>query len=202
MGRKSLRIAVVLCALLGSDVAAHLHFQESAQAAELYASMTLNYALGESFSHKLADGVEDRLRTVFEPTGDIIEHLHFRVWVFSRVKELSVVRRDPRDYGPWEAEDDFYTEEAADDGSLTQWSERYFIVHSWAPIGEQILSMQAGDSVRVNEYDVQLEGVFDYPRDGYLDEIEEIVGTDDNVVVLQTCEPDQYYYRIVYGHAR
>ncbi|MDO4405229.1 MAG: hypothetical protein Q4C09_09355 [Atopobiaceae bacterium] len=120
-----------------------------------------------------------------------------RAYALTRVHELTYVERDPVAFGPWEARREYGTEEASDDGSLTEWALEYYIAHDWSSYGEQILQMIPGDEVTINGITMRVEGLFDYPDDGYLDEIWELVGYDK--VVLQTCEPENDYYRIIYG---
>ena len=114
------------------------------------------------------------------------------------VVKVQVVAREPRDFGSWPAHDDFYADEAPDDGSIAQWSEHYYVTHNWSEYGKQILTMREGDTVEVGGVRMQVDGAFDYPNDGKLGQILSVVG--DDAVVLQTCDDGIDLTRIVYGH--
>ncbi len=138
------------------------------------------------------------------PAGRIATHVldfgvssWFHTYSTSRVIEIPLPEREPQAFGPWTAEADFGTTDARDDGSLTEWDVHYYITHDWSEYGKQILSMTIGDSVSVNDMTVQVEGVFEYPKDSYYNEVMEVTGKD--AIVFQTCVPNSDTNRIVYG---
>ncbi len=100
-------------------------------------------------------------------------------------------------YDGWTAQPDFWAEEARDDGSLTEWADHYYISHWWSDYGQQTLAMRPGDRLSVNGRSIVVQGVFDYPKDSFYEEVMHLLGT--KAVVLQTCIPDSTYNRIVYG---
>lgn len=120
-----------------------------------------------------------------------------RTYALSRVHTISYEAREPAAYGPWVAPEELEATEANDDGLLTKWSENYYIAHDWSEYGPQIASMVPGDTVAVNGQTITVKGVFDYPREAYLDEIRVLVGY--GAAVLQTCETGTDLNRIVYG---
>lgn len=122
----------------------------------------------------------------------------YHALVVRRVKDVNVVVRAPLAFGPWQARDDFDAEEASDAGEITQWLLDYFITHDWSAYGQQILAMQPGDRLTLNGRTMLVDGVYDYPKDAVVGEVLEMTG--ETAVVLQTCEPDTDYNRIVYGH--
>ncbi len=121
----------------------------------------------------------------------------YRTYVEGRIVEVVPADCEPATFGPWYAEKDYHATDARADGSLTEWDNNYFITHEWSPIGQQILSLIPGDVVTVNGMDVQIEGIFNYPKDSVYNEITMITG--DDSVVFQTCYPDSNYNRIAYG---
>ncbi len=121
----------------------------------------------------------------------------YHAYVAPRVVEVEPEPREATSFGPWTAEKEYLTEDARNDGSLTEWYDNYYITHDWSDIGQQILSLIPGDHVVVNGRELRIEGIFNYPKDSYYDEIIHLVGS--NKVVLQTCYPDSEYNRIVYG---
>ena len=122
----------------------------------------------------------------------------WRAYVLSRVVEVTLPVHEAAYYGPWDAPRDFEATEASSTGLITEWDRDYFITHDWSEYGQQILTMLPGDVVSINGRPVRVEGVFDYPKDAYLDEIRELCGMD--TTVIQTCEPASDLNRIVYGH--
>lgn len=124
----------------------------------------------------------------------------FVAYVNSRVVEVIPTGRAPLVLGPWEAEEDYHATDASSDGSLTTWADDYYITHDWSEIGQEILSIEPGDTVLVNGTTVLIEDTFNYPKDSYYDEIQELVGAD--AVVFQTCYPDSDYNRIAWGVRR
>ena len=124
-------------------------------------------------------------------------YLCYHDYVMSRVVELEFPNEEPMSFGPWKAHEEYGAEDAAEDGSLTEWAPKYYITHDWSDYGKQILTMIPRDTVRINDVSFVVEGAFDYPKDGYLEEIRDIVGNE--VVVIQTCEPQSSLNRIVYG---
>ncbi|MBR3326442.1 MAG: hypothetical protein IKG22_03870 [Atopobiaceae bacterium] len=100
-------------------------------------------------------------------------------------------------FGPWSATQDYGATEARDDGSLTEWAERYYITHHWSEYGQLIRSMVPGDVVTVNGQTVVVERVCDYPRDSVYEEIATLAG--DAPVILQTCEPNTNLNRMVFA---
>lgn len=124
------------------------------------------------------------------------------VWfdAYAKSRALPVVpnEREAIAFGPWTAEKDYGATDARADGSLTEWADNYYITHSWSEYGQQILTMQPGDSVLVNGRHITVEGAFDYPKAGFYNEIMQVTGQD--ALVLQTCFPNSNRNRIVYGH--
>lgn len=114
----------------------------------------------------------------------------------SRLRTVMVVPHSPRAYGPWYAEWNPSLDEAPSDGSLAEWDYYYYITHSWSDYGLDILDMQPGDTVTINDKTITIEGIFDYPKQSILDEIIVLVG---DATAFQTCVPDEDYNRIVYG---
>lgn len=121
----------------------------------------------------------------------------FDSYCLARIREVPLTGREPMSFGPWSAMEDYGTEDADSDGRLTEWADHYYITHDWSDYGTQILSMEPGDAVQVNEDAIVVERVFDYPKDSYYEEVMRIIGSD--AVVFQTCYPDSDYNRIVYG---
>ena len=115
----------------------------------------------------------------------------------SRIIELELWDREPQAYGPWTARLEEGTEDAASDGALTQWAENYFIAHDWSDYGQEILTMQPGDIVTVNDRTFTVERVFNYPKASFYEEVKRIAG--DDAIIFQTCYPDSVENRIVYG---
>lgn len=124
-----------------------------------------------------------------------LDALH--TYALARVQTISYDAREPVSYGPWEAPEELDATEANDEGLLTKWSENYYIAHDWSQYGPQITSIVPGDTVVVNGQTITVKGVFDYPREAYLDEIRVLVGY--SAAVLQTCETGTDLNRIVYG---
>lgn len=166
--------------------------------AEPAATQTSEEPTFAPFSESLTRDVSDSANEFFSQALASCVESGLRAYAEERVVEVHVSGRDPVAFGPWYAEQDYYATDARDDGSLTEWSDDYFIAHEWSDYGRQILSFEPGDSVTVNGRHVVLEGVFNYPKDSYYDEIELLVGPD--AVVFQTCYPDSEYNRIAYGH--
>ena len=121
----------------------------------------------------------------------------YQSYLASRIVRLAFPEREPLGFGPWDAREEYGTADAAEDGSLTEWAWQYFITHDWSDYGQQILTMEPQDIVTINGLTFEVEDAFDYPKDGYLEEVRDIVGED--VVVIQTCEPSSTLNRIVYG---
>lgn len=150
------------------------------------------------FSSELQDGID---RMASEQTDAALQACFERglhVYAVSRVVDVTPDGREPSAFGPWTAQSDYLTEDASEDGSLTQWYDNYYITHEWSSTGVQILSLIPGDTVEVNGQLVTIEGIFNYPKDSYYDEIMTLVGSDS--VVFQTCYPDSTYNRIAWGH--
>ena len=123
----------------------------------------------------------------------------FSDYAHSRVTELSFPDRTLATFGPWSAWSDHGARDAAADGSLTEWAERYYITHDWSSYGQQILTMIPGDVVTVNGNTFVVDGCFEYPKSSFLNEVRAICGQD--TYVLQTCVPAADRNRIVFGHA-
>ena len=121
----------------------------------------------------------------------------FSAYVASRVIEVTPGRTETTSFGPWTAEKEYGTTDAREDGSLTEWADNYYITHEWSPFGQQILSFVPGDTVTVNGHTVRIERIFNYPKQSFSDEIEEISGP--GVVVFQTCYPNSDENRIAFG---
>lgn len=121
----------------------------------------------------------------------------FHKLAVSRVIPMGYEQRENLSFGPWEAPRAIGADKASDEGLLTEWAPRYYITHDWSEYGQQIRQMIPGDAVVINGRGILISDIFDYPREGYLEEIREVVGPD--VIVLQTCEPDTPNNRIVYG---
>ena len=114
----------------------------------------------------------------------------------SRQRGVPQSSREAREFGPWTAAWEPDLTEAPEDGSLAEWDTLYYVTHSWSAFGQDILGMQPGDTVTVNEQTVLVEGIFDYPKESILNEIILLVG---DATVFQTCVPGEDYNRIVYG---
>lgn len=114
----------------------------------------------------------------------------------AKLQTVMVVPREPLAFGPWTAAWDPDLEEGPPDGSLAEWDVDYYITHNWSSYGVDILDMQPGDTVTVNDVTIEVEGIFDYPKQSILDEVIALVG---DATVLQTCVPGVDYNRIVYG---
>ena len=125
-------------------------------------------------------------------------HQQFRDYVLGRVVELTYTVREAWVFEGWEATEDFDATEASDEGLLTKWEKEWYITHEWSWYGQNILTLLPNDVVYINGEAIVVEGMFDYPKESYSDEIHEIVGRDR--VVIQTCEPNSDLNRIVYGH--
>ncbi|MBQ9007419.1 MAG: hypothetical protein IJ092_13780 [Atopobiaceae bacterium] len=113
-----------------------------------------------------------------------------------RLQTVQVVPRSPQAFGPWSAEWNPDLVDAPSDGSLAEWDVCYYVTHSWSGYGLEILDMQPGDTVTINDQTILIEGIFDYPKQSILDEIIVLVG---DATVFQTCVPGADYNRIVYG---
>lgn len=115
----------------------------------------------------------------------------------SRVVEMDLVNRDPVLFSAWVAYEDLGAPEADPNGLLTLWDDDYYVTHTWSYYGVRILTMVPGDNVEINDRVIEVQGVFDYPKQAYNDELRALLGTD--VVIIQTCEPNSDLNRIVYG---
>lgn len=115
----------------------------------------------------------------------------------SRVVPMSPADREPVLFSAWVAYEDLGAPEADPDGRLTLWDDDYFITHTWSYYGKRILTMIPGDNVEINDRLINVQGIFDYPKEAYHDELRALVGQD--TVIIQTCEPDSNLNRIVYG---
>lgn len=124
-------------------------------------------------------------------------HQQFHEYVQGRVVAMDVSARLPQLFENWEATDDFGATEASPDGLLTQWEEGWYVTHEWSWYGRQILELVPGDVVVINGQAFKVEGLFDYPKESFSDEIHELLGYD--YVILQTCEPASELNRIVWG---
>lgn len=122
----------------------------------------------------------------------------FGVYARSRITELTFPDTEVATFGPWKAVPDYGAADAKADGSLTEWAENYYITHDWSDYGKQILTMIPGDTVTVNGHTFVVEGVFEYPKASFLNEVRQITG--DDTIILQTCVPNQDRNRIVFGH--
>ncbi len=100
-------------------------------------------------------------------------------------------------YGPWTAPADFGATDARADGSITEWADHYYITHDWSEFGQQILGMRPGDRVTINGTTMVVQGILDYPKDSFYEEITRIA--DNATLILQTCIPGEDYNRIVFG---
>ena len=129
--------------------------------------------------------------------GKRVFESELREYALGRVVSLSYTSQESMVFDGWVAYDDLDGTEASPDGLLTQWAEGYYVTHDWSEYGQQIRQMIPGDAVVINGRGILVSDIFDYPREGYLEEIREVVGPD--VIVLQTCEPDTPNNRIVYG---
>lgn len=117
-------------------------------------------------------------------------------YAVSRIVPMTYEERENVSFGPWVAPRDIGATDANEDGLITEWAERYYVTHDWSEYGQQIRQMIPGDALAINGNGVLVVDIFDYPRDAYLEEIREIVGSD--AVVLQTCEPGTPNNRIVW----
>lgn len=121
----------------------------------------------------------------------------YDAYTASRIIEIQLNDREPVDFGSWSARREYGAEDAASDGALTEWAESYFVTHDWSTYGQDILSMQPGDTVSVNGHQVTIQRIFNYPKDGYYEEIMNLAG--EGMLVFQTCYPDSSFNRIAYG---
>ena len=121
----------------------------------------------------------------------------YDAYTASRIVELQLNDREPVDFGSWTARREFGAEDAASDGALTEWADDYFVTHDWSDYGQDILCMQPGDTVSINGKPITIQRIFNYPKDGFYEEIMNIA--DDDVLILQTCYPDSTFNRIAYG---
>ena len=92
----------------------------------------------------------------------------------------------------------FDSEAAPDDGAVGLWAEGYYIVHSYAPEGQAVLSMQEGDAFEIDGVTHEVEGVLTISQFAQLGEVYEAAGSD-RYTFLQTCVPDSDWVRVVYG---
>ncbi len=133
-----------------------------------------------------------------------------RLWTYSQVYDAYVHSRvipiPARDgqlfaFGPWEAERDEHATEASNEGLLTEWQDNYYIAHDWTDYGQTILMITPGDTVTVNGREVTIEGIFEYPKLAYDEEIRWVTGQkrDEDIVILQTCVPESERNRFAYG---
>ena len=152
-----------------------------------------------SFGPELAQGLATKSNTFGQAALGTCIREWFSAYVTFRIVPVEPQQRDPESFGPWFAEKDYGTTDAREDGSLTEWADNYYITHDWSEIGQQILALTLGDTVTINGRSMRVEGIFNYPKDSYFDEITEIIGFD--VVGLQTCYPSSDYNRVVYGPA-
>ena len=152
-----------------------------------------------SFGPQLAQGLATNANTFGDNALETCLSRWFSAYVASRVVPIDPTDRDSQSFGPWLAQKDYGTTDASEDGSLTEWADNYYITHDWSDIGQQILTLIPGDTVTINGRSMRVEGIFNYPKDSYYDEITELIGT--NVIGLQTCYPSSDYNRVVYGTA-
>lgn len=120
----------------------------------------------------------------------------FQEYVTSRVVPVEPTPREPLAFGPWYAEKDYSATDARQDGSITEWADNYYITHDWSDYGKQILSFIPGDTVRINDRLVRVDGLFNYPKASFYEEVVAVTGSD--CVVFQTCFPDSTYNRVVF----
>lgn len=120
----------------------------------------------------------------------------FHEYVTSRIVPIEYTVREPIAFGPWYAEKDYSTKDARDDGSITEWADNYYITHDWSNYGQQILSFIPGDTVTINDRTVRVDGLFNYPKASFYEEVVAITGSE--CVVFQTCYPDSEYNRVVF----
>ncbi|MBR2683621.1 MAG: hypothetical protein IKE22_10205 [Atopobiaceae bacterium] len=151
-----------------------------------------------AFSTRLITWAAQRPITPLAVTTHELADPWFHDYVTSRIYVVTLPAHDPLIFGPWFAEDDYDATEAPDDGSIVQWDDGYLITHYWSDYGQAIRTLLPGDYVTINGVTVQIEGVFDYPRDAILAEVLEATGWD--AIVFQTCEPDTNLNRIAYGY--
>lgn len=124
----------------------------------------------------------------------------FDTYARSRVVEVATdLTRARVAVGPWEAAADYGATDAREDGTMTEWASRYYIAHDWSDYGQQILALSIGDTFCVNGVTVEVDGVFNYPKASFLNEVRCVCG--DDSYILQTCLPGADLNRIVFGHA-
>lgn len=164
--------------------------------------------LGSSHDEPVVVGdvdVEER-EIAYVPSGSchrsgnasyVVAHRMFRDYVLGRVVPITLTYEANQSYGPWNAVKDYEAVEASNEGLLTEWDDEYFITHDWSEYGQQIRTMVPGDTVTINGRQITVKDVFDYPKDAYLGEIRELIGSDS--LIMQTCEPNSDLNRIVYG---
>ncbi len=147
---------------------------------------------------------EEMASVVSEAEGQIYDNTFYAwydAYTQSRIVPLILNDRESLRYGPWEARPEKGTVDASSDGALTEWATNYYIAHDWSDYGQEILTMQPGDEAEVNGKTFTVEGIFNYPKDSFYEEIMRIVDKDATgvTVVFQTCYPDSTFNRIVYG---
>ncbi len=143
---------------------------------------------------------EEMASVVSEAEGQIYDNTFYAwydAYTQSRIVPIILNDRGPLRYGPWAARSEKGTEDASSDGALTEWATNYYIAHDWSDYGQEILTMQPGDEANVNGKSFTVEGIFNYPKDSFYEEIMRIAG--DGAIVFQTCYPDSTFNRIVYG---
>ena len=194
MRKRTLFVAAILTTLLtlvGCTTQAPTLDEQSTQQ-----SVTPTVA---SFGPELAQGLATKANTYADTALETCLSRWFSAYVSSRIVQITPEEREPQSFGPWFAQKEYGTTDASDDGRLTEWADNYYITHDWSDIGQQILTLIPGDTVTINGRSMRVEGIFNYPKDSYYDEITEIIGTD--VIGLQTCYPSSDYNRVVYGSA-
>lgn len=195
--RSALAFAVALalmglpgCGSTGGGGAASSQVEEAQEASEV-----ISHDSTQQEVHALVAPVKPLATGVADAGADL--HWQFHSYVVFRMVKVELPQRDPMRFENWEAADDFEATEASDTGELTQWDPGWYITHEWSRYGRQILRLIPGDVVSVNGEKIKVEGVFDYPKDSYSSEINEVV--DSQYIVFQTCEPNSNLNRIVYG---
>lgn len=121
----------------------------------------------------------------------------YDVYCHERMIPIEPNDRPSESFGPWSALAEPGATDANDDGKLTEWADHYYIAHDWSDFGKQILTMQPDDVASVNGRTFVVQGIFNYPKNSFYEEITYLVGKD--ATVFQTCYPNSDENRIVYG---
>ena len=184
---------VMLIALLLASPAPHSAYAQTFETLEEDAIASFRFESEKSYRNLTYFlGYHYLLRS-----SDEAYYLCYHDYVMSRIVPLEFPAREPEDFGPWSARKEYGAADAAADGSLTEWADNYYITHDWSDYGQEILTICPDDTVSINGRTFTVEDAFCYPKDGYLEEVRDIVGED--TIVVQTCEPSSTLNRIVYG---